>query len=132
MVNSEYAEPITLQIRSTFDVAIARNRLRHLGTAQNLPTLVQARASAAITTIAELVLYKTRQTNPLLTLTLRLVNQERRGLEFIFDAPFYREICPIFAIAEWQLQRACDEYRIDRFEMFDRIYLYLWCKRSPS
>jgi hypothetical protein len=130
MINHEYVEQITLQIRSTFDVAIARNRLRQFSVAQTLPTILQARASAAITTIAELALFKTRQVQPQLRLTMGLVNDQRKGIKFMFDAPFYKDICQSFAIAEWQLQRVCDEYHIESYETFDRIQLYLWCKQS--
>jgi hypothetical protein len=124
---------LTLDITGTFEIAIARNRLRQAASKYRLPLALQARAAAAITSIAELVLFQTETNNRQLKLVVFLHHdKEVQGIEFQFFAPLRNSINKHSPIAEWQLMQACDEFEISQHGSFDHLIMRLWARRKPS
>jgi hypothetical protein len=124
---------LTLDIKGTFEVAIARNRVRQGAAALKLPLMLQARASAAITTIVELVLFQSKVSKRELKLVVLFhTEQAQQGIEFQFFAPFRSDILKHITVAEWQLQQACDELEISQHGSFDHVTMRIWSRRQNS
>jgi hypothetical protein len=128
---TDYEDRMTIEVTGTFDIAVARNRLRQLADRFYLPTVLRARASAAITTICELVLFRTNVPENKFHLTMIVLNDDtQKGVEFQFLAPLTTEIVQHFVVAEWQLERACDELVVSNRGHNDFIIMRLWAKRG--
>jgi hypothetical protein len=124
-------DKLTLDIKGTFDIAIARNRLRQAATSQRLPLMLQARASAALTNAAELVLFQSDTKIRQLKLVVYIhPKQDSQGIEFQFFAPFRSDIMKFLPSAEWQLQQACDEFEMSQHGSFDHVIMRLWARRK--
>src|SRR5215204_1781354 len=124
---------LTLDIKGTFEVAIARNRVRQGAAALKLPLMLQARASAAITTIVELVLFQSKSNKRELKLVVLFhAEQAQQGIEFQFFAPFRSDILKHITVAEWQLQQACDELEMSEHGSFDHVTMRIWSERKNS
>ena len=124
-------EKLTLDIKGTFEVAIARNRLRQISTSHRLPLMLQARASAALTSAAELVLFQSHTKNRQLKLVVHIHSGENlQGIEFQFFAPIRSDIMKHLPSAEWQLQQACDEFEMSQHGSFDHVIMRLWARRK--
>lgn len=123
---------ITIELKGTFDVAVARNRLRQLGDRHRLSTMLRARTSAAITTVAEMALFKASERTTKLQLTMVVLNEDGKnpGIALQFVAPFTNDIFVNYSYAQWQLERACDEIEIDNRGKFDFVTMFLWSKRN--
>ena len=124
---------LTLDINGTFEVAIARNRLRQAAARYRLPLILQARAAATITSIAELVLFQTAANNRQLKLVAFIHHEiEKQGIEFQFFAALRSSINKHSPSAEWQLTQACDEFEISQHGSFDHLIMRLWAQRKQS
>jgi hypothetical protein len=124
---------LTLDIIGTFEVAIARNRLRQTAARYRLPLTLQARAAATITSIAELVLFQTEANNRQLKLVIFIHHEtEQKGIEFQFFAALRSSINKHSSSAEWQLSQACDEFEISQHGSFDHLIMRLWARRKDS
>ena len=128
--NTERDDRITIDVTGTFDIAVARNRLRQLADAFQLPTVLRARAAAAITTIAELVLFRCNAPQTKFQLTIMVLDDVLQGIEFQFVAPLTTEIVRQYVVAEWQLERACDEMVVSNRGQNDFIIMRLWAKKG--
>lgn len=105
---------LDLCIKGTFDIAVARNRLRRTADANHWPPIMRARISAAMTTLAEIVMYKGRSQPEQVMLKVMVINNGvQQGLEFQCLAPFKSDISQHYAVAHWQLERACDDLIIE-------------------
>lgn len=123
---------VRIHIAEMYDVAVGRNRLRQLADKYYLSTIPRARAAAAIYTITDLVLYKSDNPTAALDLDIYVLleNDEARGFELQFSAPFTTDISQKFLAAEWQLERACDEIGISNRGSMDHIVMRIWSKRG--
>jgi hypothetical protein len=120
---------LTVAIEGTFDVAIARNRLRQLADRFDLPTVLRARAAAAITTACETALFKVQNTRARVDLTITIVKEKtRQGVKLEFHAPFRSQIAVQNAGADVQLQRACDNLQIQQDGDLDLITMSIWAR----
>lgn len=120
---------LTVVIEGTFDVAIARNRLRQLADRFDLPTVLRARAAAAITTACEAALFKAQNKVAKLELTIWIVKeQSRQGVKLEFRAPFRSQIAVHNPGADVQLQRACDNLQINKDGDQDLITMAIWAR----
>jgi hypothetical protein len=130
MMTSEGTK-FTLEITGTFEVAMARNRLRQAASAERLPLMLQARAAAAITRVAELVLFHGDVKNRQLKLVVLIHSaSEPQGIEFQFFAPFRIHYPQDVQVAEWQLEQACDELEMTEHGSFDYVIMRLWARRK--
>lgn len=130
---NDEAYKLNLDITGTFEVAIARNRLRQAAASQQIPLMLQARAAAALTSIAELVLFRSESKNRQLKLVVFIhAEKDAQGIEFQFFAPLRNDIMKHLSTAEWQLQQACDEFEMSVHGSFDHIIMRLWTRRKSS
>lgn len=126
-------QKLTLDIAGTFEVAIARNRLRQAAAGYQIPLVLQARAAAALTSIAELVLFGSVGKNRQLKLVVYVhPEKDAQSIEFQFFAPLMSDIMKYNSTAEWQLQQACDEFEMSAHGSFDHIVMRLWTRRKTS
>lgn len=130
MIMAQDNVSVSVDIAGTFDIAVARNRIRQLADQHQLPTILRARASAAITTIAELTLFKCDTLGRSLHLTMTILNDTPiRGIEFQFLAPLTTEISHNLVVAQSHLERTCDELIIKNRGQYDFIIMKLWCSQ---
>lgn len=121
---------LVLHISGTFDVAVARNQLRKFAAKHKLPSLLRARAAAATTTIASVILFRSSDYNASLELTVTLVEDDGiEGVKFEFNAALTDDINKRFVVSEWQLERACDEINISNHGDHDQVMMTIWMKR---
>lgn len=119
---------LTVTIEGTFDVAVARNRLRQLADRFDLPTVLRARAAAAITTACEAALFKTPHPNSRIELTIQVLQENaKRGIQLVFHAPFRSD-----DNAEGQLQRACDCLKVEHVSGRDMITMSIWARERDQ
>ena len=120
-------ETIEVDIKGTFDVAVARNQLRKISENIQLPTILRARSAAVISTVSELVLFKSTGDTPQLRLSISFIEtNDKSGVEFECIAPFTNDIAKNFPVAEWQLERICDELDIKQHGSDDLLTIRLW------
>jgi hypothetical protein len=153
-MNSENTK-LTLDINGTFEVAIARNRLRKAASQHDLPLMLQARATAALTSITEVVLFQSGGKNRDLKLVVLVHSHpDQQGVEFQFFALLHNETIKEGAMpeqilpyghdelgmgqsrpikqatdAEGQFAKVCDELNISQHGSFDHVIMRLWTWR---
>lgn len=122
---------LILEIKGTFEIAIARNRLRQLTSKYRFPLMLQARAAAALTCVAEMILFHSDTKNRQLHLSIIVHDEaESQEIEFQFLAPLSSEISAEVGVAQWQLENACDELKISNRGVNDFVTMRLWVRRK--
>ena len=117
---------LTVAIEGTFDVAVARNRLRQLADRFELPTVLRARAAAAITTACEAALFKAQTHQSRIDLTIHIIQDHtRQGVKLEFHTP--REDTPNQQVDN-QLERACDCLQVHRDGDQNMISMAIWAQ----
>jgi hypothetical protein len=128
MMASSYdsRDHLTVAIEGTFDVAVARNRLRQLADRFELPTVLRARAAAAITTACEAALFKAQTHQSRIELAIHIIqDQARQGVKLEFHTP--REDAANNQV-NGQLERACDCLEIRRDGDQNLISMAIWAQ----
>src|SRR5262245_35549783 len=98
-----------LSISGTFDVALARQRLRKLADEHAWPNLLRVRATAALTALVEVLYFHRLHPQDALRIAISIPAADKPGIEFCSEVPF-TSICARYAVARWHIERACDEF----------------------
>jgi hypothetical protein len=114
-----------VSIGGTFDVALARQRLRKLADAHNWPNLLRVRATAALTALVEVLYFRRINPQDALHIIISVLPAGKPGVEFHIEAPF-TEICTRYAVARWQIERACDELVVQSNSGLEHVTVKVW------
>jgi hypothetical protein len=121
--------PTTLPIKGTFDIAMARNFLRQTAQGYNWPPQFRARASAALSALAELGLFAQPSNGSGFNLCIDIL--ERGGIHGIECSCEIRRITQTDNFANYarlQLERASDEVEFKQLAEMQQIKARVWLK----
>lgn len=115
-----------IQIRGTFDIALARQHLRKLSEEFQWSPTFRMRAIAAFTALAELAHFKDRQhQGPSVVYVQVLEENQVQGVEFHAHTNL-EMISREYPVARWQLERVSDELEVDEGKSIQHIVMRVW------
>jgi hypothetical protein len=121
----------TLTINDAYDITVARNMLRKTADAYRWPPLFRARASAALTALAELVLFAQPQNSEGLRIDVDVTqNDTGVGIAFHCNALVPENAYMQHGLARFQLERATDELHINTVRDTQEITARLWIEKT--
>lgn len=119
----------TLPIQGTFDIAMARNVLRRTGQSYKWPPQFAARASAALSALAELGLFAQTAQMSCFYLKFDVLNcAGGDGVEFSCEIKTHGQSNNYMNYARLQLERASDEIEVEQAAGLEKIKVRVWIK----
>jgi hypothetical protein len=119
----------TLPIQGTFDIAMARNVLRRTAQSYNWPPQFRARASAALSALAELGLFAQTSQASCFYLNVDVLNKSgNEGVEFSCEVKSSGQYNNYVNYARLQLERASDEIEVKQASGIEQIKVRVWLK----
>lgn len=122
---------LVLPITGTFDIAVARNKMRKVAEQYNWPPAFRARASAALTVLAELVLFAHYPHANSLLLNINVLERGGQlGIEFVCDTSSSANglFNSLSNPARSQLERASDELDFCTGNGTNQITVRVWTR----
>jgi hypothetical protein len=130
MLKNEAPLSAGIQIRGTFDIALARQHLRKLSEELRWSPTLRMRAIAAFTALAELAHFKDRQhEGPSMIYVQVLEENQVQGVEFHTHTNL-EMISREYPVARWQLERVSDELEIDASKSLQHVVVRVWANRK--
>lgn len=116
----------TIPVQGTFDIALGRKTLRANIVRQRWHPNFNARASAALTALGELILMG--DTSRLVPIIVHILDQgNQHGIEMTCNVNASDIDDDRVDEATSRLERAADELLIDRSHHGIRVTVYIWC-----
>ena len=115
-----------IQIRGTFDIALARQHLRKLSEELQWSPTFRMRAIAAFTALAEIAHFKDRQHEGSSMVYVQVLEENQvQGVEFHAHTNL-EMISREYPVARWQLERVSDELEVDEGKSLQHIVMRVW------
>ena len=118
-----------LSIQSMVEVARARNVIRKVAQEHHWDPLFRARMSATVTTLAEMALFQRHNNVDSMVIYFDIVvMDDQEGVVFFCDVNTAGCDQIHYSLAHSQLNRSCDEVKIDKKEDIHHIMVRLWAR----
>jgi anti-sigma-K factor RskA len=117
---------LDITISGTFDMARARQALRKMGDQQAWPNVLTLRSIAAVTALAESLYFSSPDRSSPLRISIQMHQRGGHPVVELRAHTQFDEVSRHCTSVRGQLERASDEFLLERADRGDHLTLRLW------